>query len=103
MAIGYFTNLPLTFVGGLLVGVASALVDKYSATISWVGGLPPAVDSVTAGYGDTTVLRSVDLTVGDGMVVALLGPNGAGKTTLLRTATAGLGAADAGAVEGLPH
>ncbi|HKI42684.1 MAG TPA: branched-chain amino acid ABC transporter permease/ATP-binding protein [Mycobacterium sp.] len=42
-AIGYFTNLPLTFVGGLLVGVASALVDKYSATVSWVGGLPPAL------------------------------------------------------------
>jgi ABC-type branched-subunit amino acid transport system ATPase component/branched-subunit amino acid ABC-type transport system permease component len=42
-AIGYFTNLPLTFVGGLLVGVASALVDKYSATISWVGGLAPAL------------------------------------------------------------
>jgi ABC-type branched-subunit amino acid transport system ATPase component/branched-subunit amino acid ABC-type transport system permease component len=42
-AIGYFTNLPLTFVGGLLVGVAGALVDKYSATISWVGGLAPAL------------------------------------------------------------
>jgi branched-chain amino acid transport system ATP-binding protein len=45
------------------------------------------LDSVTAGYGDTTVLRSVDFAVGDGGVVALLGPNGAGKTTLLRTAT----------------
>jgi len=43
--------------------------------------------SVTAGYGETTVLRNVDFTVGDGEVVALLGPNGAGKTTLLRTAT----------------
>ena len=42
-AIGYFTNLPLTFAGGLVVGVASALVDKYSATITWVGGLPPAL------------------------------------------------------------
>jgi len=42
-AIGYFTNLPLTFLGGLLVGVASALVDKYSATVSWVGGLSPAL------------------------------------------------------------
>jgi branched-chain amino acid transport system ATP-binding protein len=43
--------------------------------------------SVTAGYGDSTVLRNVDFTVGDGEVVALIGPNGAGKTTLLRTAT----------------
>ena len=43
--------------------------------------------SVTAGYGETTVLRDVKFTVGDGEVVALLGPNGAGKTTLLRTAT----------------
>lgn len=45
------------------------------------------LDAVTAGYGDTTVLRRVDFTVGDGEVVALLGPNGAGKTTLLRAAT----------------
>jgi branched-chain amino acid transport system ATP-binding protein len=45
------------------------------------------LESVTAGYGDTIVLRSVDFTVGDGEVVALLGANGAGKTTLLRTAT----------------
>ena len=45
------------------------------------------LDSVTAGYGDTTVLRNVDFTVGDGEAVALLGPNGAGKTTLLRLAT----------------
>lgn len=43
--------------------------------------------SITAGYGDSTVLRDVSITVGEGEVVALLGPNGAGKTTLLRTAT----------------
>ena len=42
---------------------------------------------ITAGYGDFTVLRHVDLTVPDGAVVALLGPNGAGKTTLLRVAS----------------
>jgi ABC-type branched-subunit amino acid transport system ATPase component/branched-subunit amino acid ABC-type transport system permease component len=42
-AIGYFTNLPLTFLGGLLVGVAGALADKYSATIGWVGGLPSSL------------------------------------------------------------
>src|ERR1700722_4800361 len=43
--------------------------------------------SVSAGYGQTTVLRDVEFSVAEGEVVALLGPNGAGKTTLLRTAT----------------
>jgi len=42
---------------------------------------------VSAGYGDTLVLRGVDLVVPTGVVVALLGPNGAGKTTLLRAAS----------------
>jgi branched-chain amino acid transport system ATP-binding protein len=42
---------------------------------------------VTAGYGDTMVLRDVSLHVPDSSVVALLGPNGAGKTTTLRVAS----------------
>ena len=45
------------------------------------------LDNVTAGYGGSTVLRDVSLTVPDASVVALLGPNGAGKTTLLRVAS----------------
>jgi branched-chain amino acid transport system ATP-binding protein len=44
------------------------------------------LDHITAGYGPTTVLRDVTLTVPAGKVIALLGPNGAGKTTLLRVA-----------------
>lgn len=40
----------------------------------------------------------VDLSVGDGEVVALLGPNGAGKTSLLRC-LAGLQAIDEGTIE----
>jgi branched-chain amino acid transport system ATP-binding protein len=42
------------------------------------------VSGVSAGYGRVPVLHDVDLTVGQGEVVALLGANGAGKTTLLR-------------------
>jgi ABC-type branched-subunit amino acid transport system ATPase component/branched-subunit amino acid ABC-type transport system permease component len=42
-AIGYFSSLPLTLVGGLVIGVAGALVDKYSATSQWVGGLAPSL------------------------------------------------------------
>ena len=44
------------------------------------------LENITAGYGDTVVLRDVSLAVPDAKVVALLGPNGAGKTTLLRVA-----------------
>ena len=45
------------------------------------------LENITAGYGDTVVLRDVTLSVPDSTVVALLGPNGAGKTTLLRVAS----------------
>ena len=43
------------------------------------------VTHLTAGYGASTVLREVSLTVPRSSVTALLGPNGAGKSTLLRT------------------
>jgi branched-chain amino acid transport system ATP-binding protein len=43
------------------------------------------VTDLTAGYGGTTILRDVSLTVRRSSVTALLGPNGAGKSTLLRT------------------
>jgi branched-chain amino acid transport system ATP-binding protein len=37
------------------------------------------------GYGKTTIVKDLDLSVAAGEVVALLGPNGAGKTTTLLT------------------
>lgn len=39
-AIGYFSNLPLTYVGGLLIGIAGALATKYVVDVSWLIGLP---------------------------------------------------------------
>jgi branched-chain amino acid transport system ATP-binding protein len=66
-----------------------------------LGVAPPAaleLDGLTAGYGRTTVLRDIDMTVGAGTVVALIGPNGAGKTTLLRAAS-GLIRASAGTIK----
>lgn len=48
---------------------------------------PPALElrDISGGYGHTTVLRGVSITVPAASVTALLGPNGAGKTTLLKT------------------
>src|SRR3954453_21466425 len=53
------------------------------------GDAPPALalHGGSSGYGGTTVLRKVSLTVPRSGVVALLGSNGAGKTTLLKTAS----------------
>ncbi len=55
------------------------------------------VAGLEAGYGRTSVLREVDLTVGQGEIVSLIGANGAGKSTLLK-AVVGLVAPTAGVV-----
>jgi branched-chain amino acid transport system ATP-binding protein len=48
---------------------------------------PPllSVRGVKAYYGNIAALRSVDVEVGEGEIVALIGANGAGKSTLMMT------------------
>lgn len=48
------------------------------------------LQDVHAGYGATSVLHGVSLSVPEGGVVSLLGANGAGKTTTLRSITGGV-------------
>ncbi len=48
-----------------------------------------SIVDVSVVLDDVEVIHDVDLTVGDGEMVAILGPSGSGKTTLLR-AVAGL-------------
>ena len=48
------------------------------------------LEDVRAGYGPTSVLHGVSLSVPEAGVVSLLGANGAGKTTTLRAITGGV-------------
>lgn len=42
------------------------------------------VANLTAGYGDSAILKEVNLSVETGEMIAVVGPNGAGKSTLLK-------------------
>ena len=39
-AIGYFSNLPLTYAGGIAIGVLGALATKYVVDVPWLINLP---------------------------------------------------------------
>lgn len=56
------------------------------------------VRGLHAGYGETKILRGIDMEVGEGEIVAVLGSNGAGKSTLNLTIS-GLVAAREGSIE----
>jgi ABC-2 type transport system ATP-binding protein len=59
----------------------------------------PAIEvrALTKDFGDTEVVRGVDLSIARGEVFGILGPNGAGKTTTI-DCLAGLSAATSGSV-----
>ncbi|MDI9571075.1 MAG: ABC transporter ATP-binding protein [Pseudomonadota bacterium] len=49
-------------------------------------GLNPLIrlEGISFGYTQKAVLTGIDMTIGEGEVVALLGPNGCGKSTLIK-------------------
>jgi branched-chain amino acid transport system ATP-binding protein len=53
--------------------------------VTVAGAIILETQGLSARYGEVQALRSVDLAVGEGELVAVLGPNGAGKSTLLRS------------------
>ncbi|MET0402441.1 MAG: ATP-binding cassette domain-containing protein, partial [Cystobacter sp.] len=66
--------------------------------------MSPAIEvaRLTKRFGDTPVLRGIDLSVVPGEVVAVIGPSGSGKSTLLRC-IAGLESFDSGSVRIAEH
>jgi branched-chain amino acid transport system ATP-binding protein len=53
--------------------------------VTAAGAMILETQGLSARYGEVQALRSVDLAVAEGELVAVLGPNGAGKSTLLRS------------------
>ncbi|WP_345779724.1 ABC transporter ATP-binding protein [Haloplanus halobius] len=55
------------------------------------------MDGVDVSYGNTPILRDIDLSIGSGETVGIMGRNGVGKTTLMKTVI-GLLSADEGTI-----
>jgi urea transport system ATP-binding protein len=49
------------------------------------GGPMLAIEKLSVAYGETLIVRDVDMSVSPGEVVCLMGRNGVGKTTLLKS------------------
>lgn len=44
-----------------------------------------SIQNLQSGYGESIILRSIDMTVKPGQIVCLMGRNGVGKTTLMKS------------------
>ncbi|MEE1820574.1 ABC transporter ATP-binding protein [Streptomyces sp. SP18ES09] len=62
------------------------MVTHFTAEIQSGADAPRlAARGVTVGYGDRTVIDTLDVDIPRGVVTTIIGPNGCGKSTLLRT------------------
>ena len=59
--------------------------------------VPIIIESLVKRFGNTEVLKGIDVKIAAGEIFFLLGPSGCGKTTLLR-AIAGLNEPDGGRI-----
>ena len=75
-------TVPMARIVDRLLGARPAAAERGSARMS----APPVLElqGVTKAYGETEVLRGVDLEVREHEAVALIGASGSGKSTLLR-------------------
>ena len=62
------------------------------------GAVPIRLVNMSAGYGNSVVLKNITLNINRGDKIAIVGPNGAGKSTLLK-AVAGMITPGEGAIE----
>jgi ABC-type branched-subunit amino acid transport system ATPase component/branched-subunit amino acid ABC-type transport system permease component len=57
VAFGYFSNFPLTFVGGLVIGIAANLSTKYVVSVDWLTGLPASLPFIVLLLALLTIRR----------------------------------------------
>jgi len=75
---------------GAAKGSAHPVPTAFDRPACTAGGTLLHAQDIAVGYGGSTVLSGLNITVREGEAVALLGRNGVGKTTLLKALTGSL-------------
>ena len=60
-------------------------INKHASTTQQLDSTALHVKDVSVGYGERTVLDTLNVDIKRGAVTSIVGPNGCGKSTLLRT------------------